>query len=150
MATNGIEVINRYNRLKADAGNHMARWEKMAPYIAPSRVGILTKLADGSKQTSGVYDSTTMMAAELMAMFIAGHIINPSQRWLGYEMDNADDEVNEWLEECRDIDLKNRSASLFYAEGPESLIDYGGFGTGCLMHEEIPQTENKTRQGFRG
>jgi hypothetical protein len=150
----GPEIVQRYLRKKNDRANHDDRWERMAPYLAPSRMGILGQYTEGSKQSIGVYDSTTMMAAETMAMFIAGHVINPSQQWFGYRMRDseagASDAVREWLEECRDRTLKRMSASLFYAEGPESLIDYGGFGTGFLMTEEAPQPVNRTLQGFRG
>src|SRR5437899_9736197 len=127
-----------FDRLKAKRGMHDARWERMAPFLAPSRVGINYRNVEGEKQTRGVFDSTTMMAAELMAMFIAGHIINPSQQWFGYRMRTEtedNDSIQEWLEECRDLTLKRLSSSIFYAEGPESLIDYGGFGTGCLLLE---------------
>jgi len=154
MPANGTEVIQRYVKKKAERANFDIRWERMAPFIAPSRIGIIRKRSEGVKQTQGVYDSTTMMAAETMAQFIAGHIINPSQQWHGYTMrdtsvqDNG--QIREWLEESRDRTLKRMSASLFYAEGPESLIDYGGFGTGFLLTEEAPQPSNRIIRGFRG
>ena len=154
MPVDGPSIVKRYERKKNERSTFDARWERMAPFIAPSRAGITTEFAAGDTQTRGVYDSTTMLAAETMAMFIAGHIINPSQRWHGYEMRDAtvgsSDEVREWLEECRDRTLKRLGASLFYAEGPESLIDYGGFGTGFLLTEEAPQPVNRTLRGFRG
>ena len=154
MPADGTAICKRYEKKKNERSTFDARWERMAPFIAPSRVGITTEFSVGDTQTKGVYDSTTMLAAETMAMFIAGHIINPSQRWHGYEMRDAtvgsSDEVREWLEECRDRTLKRLGASLFYAEGPESLIDYGGFGTGFLMTEEAPQPVNRTLKGFRG
>ena len=154
MAANGEDLVKRYDRLRGDRANFDERWERMAPFIAPSRIGITTQYAPGEKQTHGVYDSTTLMAAELMAMFIAGHIINPSQQWFGYRLRDprlrASGNVKAWLEECRDITLKRMSSSLFYAEGPESLIDYGGFGTGFLLVEEAPQPSNRTIRGFRG
>lgn len=154
---NGPEIVKRYLKLKGERAQFDERWERMAPFIAPSRIGIITQYSPGTKQSTGVYDSTTIMAAETMAMFIAGHIINPSQRWHGYSMRTervegygGQDAINEWLEECRDRTLKRLGASLFYAEGPESLIDYGGFGTGFLLTEEAPQPVNRVLQGFRG
>ncbi len=154
MAADGQAVIKRYDKLNGEGGNHRARCQRMAPYIAPSRVGSLELGAPGQPQNVGVYDSTTMQAAELMAMFIAGHIINPSQRWFDYEMENSEDNkvdsIREWNEECRDVTLKYAGSSMFYAEGPESLIDYGGFGTGFLLCEEAPQPTNLTMKGFRG
>ena len=156
MAANGRELIQRYDRLVGRRANYDWRWDRMAPYVAPSRVGILTGHSEGDKQTRNVYDSTMMMAAELMAMFIAGHIINPSQQWHGFQMRNfldpdVDmDPVNEWLEECRDRTLKRCATSSFYAEGPEAMVDYVGFGTGWLLGEEAMQPIHKTLAGFRG
>lgn len=154
MAADGTDIVKRYDRLVNEASTFRDRWERMAPYIAPSRLGMFTSPVPGQKQTGKLYDSTTLMAAELMAQFIAGHIISPSQRWLDYRMReptlNADDEVREWLEECRDRFLDQVASSLFYAEGPESLIDYVGFGTGLLFVEELPQPPNLRLDGFRG
>lgn len=154
MPTNGPDLIARYTRLKGERANFDARWEAMAPFIAPSRVGIISQPSPGEKQTRNVYDSTMMMAAELCSMFIAGHVINPAQQWFTYRMrdPNMDrvDAVKEWLDECRDRTLRRLSSSMFYAEGPESLIDYVGFGTGFLLVEELPQPEHQTMEGFRG
>lgn len=153
MAADGNRIINRYDRLNSEYGPHRARHQRMAPFIAPSRVGA-TREGPVMNIMSGVYDGTSMQAAELMAMFIAGHIINPSQRWFDYEMKqrqfNKIDSIREWNEECRDITLKHVASSMFYAEGPESMIDYCGFGTGFLLGEEAPQPINRTIKGFRG
>lgn len=153
MPADGHAIIKRHDKLDGESGPYKARCQRMAPYIAPSRLGSLQQ-STGQPQNLGVYDSTTMQAAELMAMFIAGHIINPSQRWFDYEMEqpemNKIDSVREWNEECRDITLKHCSSSMFYAEGPESFIDYAGFGTGFLLAEESPQPSNLNLKGFRG
>ena len=154
MPANGPDIVKRNECLKNERFNYDDRWEAMAPFIAPSRKGIITRFTPGEKQTQGVYDSTSMMAAELMAHFMAGHIINPAQQWATMKMRqpqfNEVDEVREWLEETRDRMLRRFASSSFYAEGPESLIDYGGFGTGALLTEEMPQPSNGVIQGFRG
>lgn len=154
MPADGPKIIARYLLQKSRRHNFDERWEAMASFIAPSRLGIITNRSPGDKQTRGVYDSTGMMAAETMAMFMAGHIINPSQQWFGFQLRDLEvgrsEEVREWLEECRDRTLKRLGASLFYAEGPEALIDYAGFGTGFLLTEEAPQPSNRILQGFRG
>ncbi len=151
----GTELIQTYNRLVAEAANHRDRWERMAPFLAPSRIGITTQFVDGAKLSTGVYDSTMLMAAELMAQFIAGHIINPGQKWGGYTKRNIADQsiadpINEYLEECTDLTLKRAAASSYYAEAQECLIDYVGFGTGSIAGEEAPQPVNRTIRGFRG
>lgn len=156
MAADGTRRIKIYNERVAACGANHQRWEKMSPFIAPSRVGIGQSASTGDIQTRGVFDSTTLMAGELMAQFIAGQIINPGQTWFNYTpytpLDNKrdNDEIIEWCEECRDRTLRRHGTSFFYAEGTECLIDFVGFGTGALFCEEAPQPINTTIRGFRG
>lgn len=154
MSADGAVITKSYKKKKDNRSQFDEQWERMAPYLSPSRAGINKFTSPGDKQTRGVYDSTGMLAVETHAHFIAGHIINPSQRWFSYRLRDRnfrdDEQIVAWLEECRDITLDNYTASLFYAEGPESLVDYSGFGTGYLICEEAPQPVNKTIKGFRG
>lgn len=154
MAADGKSLITRYETLKNEAGLFRTRWEFMAPYLAHSRVGIVIKYAPGSKLNPNVYDSTSEMAAELMAQFIAGQILNPAQVWGSMRMrdpsQRESDAINEWLEESTHRMLAQFADSMFYAEAPETLIDWGGFGTGYLTCEELPQAVNRHKTGFRG
>lgn len=154
MPANGPDIIKRYDRLKGEAATHFSQCDAMAPYLAPSRVGVLTKQSPGEKQNRNVFDSTSMMAAELMANFVSSIVINPAQPWGSMSMRHprvqGNDDVQEWLEECRGRMMKHLAASMFYAEGPEAMIDWGGFGTGFLLMEEQPHQEHKKQKGFRG
>lgn len=153
-ATKGVEVVQRYDRLKSVNATHFTRCENLAGFIAPSRLGMMGDYSIGANRTRQLYDSTTLMSAELMAMFIMGHSINPASRWMGWQMPHPatahDDETNEWLEECRDRFLDQVGRSFFYAETPEAAIDLVGFGTGCEFMEEAPQPDNYIKRGFRG
>lgn len=154
----GKEIIRRYNSLRNAAATHFSRCEQMAPYIAPSRGGITAARAPGADQTQDVYDSTTMFAADLLAKYIAGEVINPAQRWHRWKLRKPKhaperSEADEWIEECTDIAFKERANSNFYAEAPEMLVDYGGFGTGCLMGDERKRyrdDDKRAERGFRG
>lgn len=154
MPQHGPDIIKRYDRLVNEAQNHRQRAEEMAPYIAPSRVGITSSRSPGQKLNPNTFDSTGLMAAELMAMFVSGSIMNPGQQWGSHSMRDPrlrqDDAVQEWLEECRDRMLREFAASMFYAEASESLIDWGGFGTGFCLLEEQPVASHVSRPGFRG
>lgn len=156
MAADGQKLIKEYDVDIQQRAPHMSRWERMAPFVAPSRSGMTFSgnPLPGQAQSLGVFDSTTLLAAELMAQFLAGQVMNPTQRWLEYEPDEpdiaAEDEAKEWCEESRDRTLKRLSQSLFYGEATEVLTDYVGFGTGLLISEEKPQPVNETIRGFRG
>lgn len=133
---------------------HDARWEAMAPFISPSRVGITTPRADGAKQTTGVFDSTGMMAAEMSGNFIAGSLLNPGQQWGAHRFQRVPgvdaDELREWEDESRDRMLSEFANSMFYAETAEGFTDWVGFGTGFVLMEEMPQLPHEVRKGFRG
>lgn len=156
MPANPKEIVSTHKKMIAKRSTNSDRWERQAPFIAPSRVGITSDFSPGQKQTGGVYDSTNMMSAELLAHFVAEHLINPTQQWINYTSpisndENIDlDEAREWCEESKDRSLSRLGASLFYAEGPESLIDWCGFGTGWMIGEENSQPINETIKGFRG
>jgi len=154
MPANGKALIDRYDKLVQAASTHRTRWEAMAPYLSLSRVGITTKFEPGQKLNPYVWDSTSLMASELMAQFVASNTISPAQQWFSLRMRNlnlrGNDAINEWLEESRDRMLAQFSRSMFYGEGVESLIDWGGFGTGFLLVEELPPSINRRTEGFRG
>jgi hypothetical protein len=154
MPANGPKIVKRHETLRNEQFNFLERWDRMAPFIAPSREGIQTRFTPGTKQGRQVFDSSTMMAAEISAHFIAGHVINPGQQWMNLVMRQAEfnqiDAVREWLEEVRDRMLARFASSMFYAEAPEALIDYVGFGTANILLEELPQPPNEVIEGFRG
>lgn len=154
MPMQGADIVKRYTTLRDNASNHFARCELMAPHIAPSRVGIQSIRSPGTSQSSNVFDSTAMHSSELMAMFIAGSIMNPGQRWGRGSMrgllPRQDDAIMEWIEETDDRILREFSASMFYSEASEALIDWGGFGTGFLLMEEQSSAIHRSQSGFRG
>jgi len=148
------QILARLDALKNAASTHFKLCDDMAKYIAPSRVGMTAQRQAGDKQNREVFDSTSTMAAELMAQFVASYTINPAQQWANmkkrHPRQRSQDTINEWLEECRDRMFQQLSNSMFYAEGVEAKIDWCGFGTGFLMREERPQPVNGTIKGFRG
>src|SRR5205807_5886574 len=87
LPANGVEIVKTYERWHNARRNFDWRWEQMAQYLAPSRQGIIIDYTPGVKQTQNLFDSTTLMAEDLFAMFLAGRIINPADRWLGFQME---------------------------------------------------------------
>ena len=154
MPADAKAILSRLDALKNASATHFKHCDEMAKYLAPSRVGMTSQRTPGERQTREVFDSTSTMAAELMAQFVASYTINPSQQWASMKVKHprqrSQDAINEWLEECRDRMFAQLANSMFYAEGVESMIDWCGFGTGFLMREERPQPVHKTIKGFRG
>jgi Bacteriophage head to tail connecting protein len=155
LAADGKAVMKRYEALRNSYATHFKLCDDMAPYFAPSRVGIGSQRTPGQSQVRSVTDSSGMAAAELMAQFIASNSINPSQQWGSMKLKpddstEVDDEAQEWFEDSRDRMLDDFAESMFYAEAPECLLDWGAFGTGCLITDEAPQPIHRSRAGWRG
>jgi hypothetical protein len=153
----GKQLIREYENGRAARANFERRWDFMAPYLSPSRVGILSKRSVGVDQMEGIYDATSIGAADLLAKFICGHTINPGQSWgkvrpqkePGAERDDEED----WADETSDRVLKALGNSNFYAEAPEMANDYVALGTGCLYGDERKEYRSdyeERRRGFRG
>lgn len=155
MPLEGKNIVRRYEKLRANRVNFENRWDKLAPFIAPSRYGIVTQFAPGANIMEDVYDSTGQFAADIMAKFIAGEIMNPAEQWAANIHGNKElrknDEVREWLEEVTEIQHEDLHRSNFYLEAPSSLVDWGGFGTASLFYAETPVLSNVPFQpGYRG
>lgn len=150
MPTDAKAISTRHDALKAEASTHWKHCEEMTEFMAPTRSGIISKRSPGQRQNRTTFDSTATAAGELFANFIASYTINPSQQWGGMRgKDLQDDEMQEWFEEARDLMLADFSNSMFYGEAPEMLVDWGNFGTGCMVSDELPFSAT-SRGGWRG
>src|SRR3990172_5348091 len=152
----GPEIMKRYERLKNDRANFDSRCERMAPFVSPSRAGVISIRAPGESQSQDVFDSTAIHANDILAKFISGSITNAASKWFSLRMRedelNEQDEIREWLDETRDRMHAALNRSNFYSDVFEMYLDYGGFGTGSLFCQETPLSVNAQRAntGFRG
>jgi len=150
MSTDAKATCKRHDALKSEASTHWKHCEEMTEFMAPTRSGIISKRSPGQRQNRTTFDSTATAAGELFANFIASYTINPSQQWGGMRgKDLQDDEMQEWFEEARDRVLTDFSNSMFYGEAPEMLVDWGNFGTGCMVSDELPFSAT-SQGGWRG
>ena len=98
------EIVDRYSKLKVLRGTWESHWQEIADYVLPRRADVTKKQARGSKRTELVYDSTAIHAAELLASSLHGMLTNAASPWFSLQFKDplldADDAVNEWLEEC--------------------------------------------------
>jgi hypothetical protein len=143
-------LIRRYDSLLQDSANFRNMWQDLADYIQPSKNTIVRKTAPGQKRTDRVLDSTAIVSNNRLAAFIAGSLTNMTIKWFSLKLDDEDlnnnQEVLRWLDRSRDVMLKWFRSSNFNTESQEVYRDLGGFGTGCLLHDEKPRRDN----GFGG
>src|SRR2546425_3286569 len=137
-----VDVVNRYNYLLDQRRLADILHQDLAQYIIPRKAQITYRLAPGAKQTSLLYDTTAVKANEYLASAMSGALTPNTMQWIALQMRfedlNREQEVREWLDQCRDILLSAINQSNFKAEAHEMYLDLGCFGTGCLLMEEIP------------
>lgn len=150
----GADIVSRYGVMRDRRANWDSRVDRMAPYYAPSRLGVVSERQPGTNVTPNVYDSTGIFASDICTKFFCGLLTNPASKWAGFrerrdEIANID-EVKEWLEECRDRMLASFGNSNFYAENYETVRDWVTFGTGSLFCREQDYPKTVPMRGFRG
>ena len=114
----------------------------MAAYMAPTRQLALLGTIAGAKITSLLFDSEGVTAPALLASSLHGNLSNPSTKWFTFEMRqpelNADNAVQDWLEDtARRVD-RCLSASNFHNQMGEFYLDLPVFGTAALLEEFTP------------
>jgi hypothetical protein len=157
MMADGKAIMRDYGNVRDHYANFLTRWDLQAPFIDPSRIGILGGTTPGQNQLRDVYDSTTMGANDLLSKFISSSTFSPGQRWgritaKRFSIGERDD-IDDWCDEVTEKMLKAIGASNFYAEAPDMTKDYTGFGTGSLHFDERKEyaSEYESRRGgFRG
>lgn len=150
----GRRVCDRYDAGVSYAANFRQRIDLLAPYIEPTRSGIMATHEPGAALMSRMYDSEGISSADLAVRHIGSILHSPGTKWFGLEDENeavnAEDEGREWYEDCRDRMLKQCSHGAFYPESYESDMDWVGFGTGLLRVEQNPMLIGREQFGFRG
>mgnify|MGYP003132480920 FL=1 len=133
------EIVDRYSKLKVLRGTWESHWQEIGDYVLPRRADVTKKQAKGSKRTELVYDSTAIHAAELLASSLHGMLTNAASPWFSLQFKDplldADDAVNEWLEECTHQMYMAFNRSNFQQEIHELYLDLITFGTGCMFVE---------------
>ena len=133
------EIVDRYSKLKVLRGTWESHWQEIGDYVLPRRADVTKKQARGSKRTELVYDSTAIHAAELLASSLHGMLTNAASPWFSLQFKDplldADDAVNEWLEECTHQMYMAFNRSNFQQEVHELYLDLIAFGTGCMFVE---------------
>lgn len=133
-------IVKAYNRLKGKRSTWEAVWQDLADYIIPNKANIARRSSPGAKTTVNLYDSTAINSCELLAANLHGTMTNPATVWFGLQMRDdelqADEEVQEWLEECAKRMMKALNQSNFNSEVQECFLDLVAFGTGCLYEEQ--------------
>lgn len=132
--------IKRCNKLKDERSNYNAWWEEIAKYCVPRKSGITVKKSSGEKFDTTVYDSTAIMALQILAAGLHGYLTNPSAKWFSLRTQNKalmdSRAVKIWFKEVEDEIFNTLNSSNFDQQVHEGYIEMSAFGTTALYLEE--------------
>lgn len=140
----GEKVVKRQEQLAADRSVWEEAWSELADYVLPRRADFQIKRLAGEQRVRAgkVFDSTPVLANEMLAAGLHSLLTNPDSDWFRLEMDdhaiNEIDAVREWLEDARRrMTLVFQTPSSGFAPAMHELyMDLGAFGTGCMLIED--------------
>jgi hypothetical protein len=130
----------RLQKAEGDRATWESHWQEVADYILPDRNDVTVQRSPGEKRNTQLFDSTGIMANELLAGSLHGLLTNPNTQWFGlttgiHTLDEEDD-VRFFLQEASRVILNIMNNSNFQTEVHELYLDLTSFGTACQFIEE--------------
>jgi putative lipase involved disintegration of autophagic bodies len=82
--TDAQKVIREYDRRKGERVNWDEYWEDLAEYFLPNKDNVYGYKLQGERKHNQLYDSTSIMALEMLASSLHGMLTNLVQFGLVY------------------------------------------------------------------
>lgn len=136
-------IIHRQNDMEKERYTYEEVWQECFDYIVPRKGEITTRETPGGKRGEELYDTTAIMANQLLAGALHSMLTNPALKFFGLTFgDPAIDDQPEnkkWLEEVVDRMHHVLSQSNFQTEIHETYLDLGAIGQACSFMGEHPK-----------
>lgn len=138
--SNAIDLIRRFEDLRARRASWEGHWQELAEHVLPRRADVSGPRTPGEKRTLRLFDGTAIEANELLAAGLHGMLTSPATQWFELALKDqalADDQaVHAWLDETARRMHAALNASNFQTEAHELYLDLGCFGTAAMFIEE--------------
>jgi len=137
------KLISRFQEVSGSRYNFESRWGDINKYVTPHRGDFTTKRTPGQKRVENIYDSTAVMANELLATTFLGGLLPASAKWFTLAIDDMvlaqDHEVRLFLEAATEkmLSIFNSPSSNFTPQNHELFIDLMGYGTSCIYVDTV-------------
>ncbi|BAQ86504.1 head-tail connector protein [uncultured Mediterranean phage uvMED] len=140
-----VLLMRRFDSLYQQRQVWESHWQEIADFVVPRKADVTKKRTDGDKRTELIFDSTAILASELLAASLHGMLTNASTRWfsLRYRDRNLinNDAAKEWLESVEDDMYMAFARSNFQEQIHELYHDLICFGTGVMFIESDPDLQ---------
>lgn len=140
MKEKGEKIVKEYGRMKGLRVNWDEYWEDLSEYFIPRKDNVYGYKIEGERKNNRLYDSTSLVALELLSSSLHGMLTNPSAIW--FDLSTGDDaldakkEVRQYLQDSVKIIIETLNQSNFQEEIHETYLDLSGIGTTVLQIEE--------------
>jgi len=158
------KILKIHNQMEGGRVNWDQHWYECAKYLIPRKDDVYGYMVAGEKKGNTLYDSTGIIANELLASALHGMLTNPSIQWFdlttGIDEIDKNENVRLWLQKAVKVIHQTLNNSNFQPEIHEVYIDQGALGTGILRIEEDdeldvrfharPIYEHYIKENFKG
>lgn len=143
---NPTDLVQRFNKIKADRTVVQQVWDEITDYVTPYRGRFFDKNLDESSiewsRAKKNYDSTASNAHATLSSNIHGAMTSPSLQWFTLrfrdEKLNKNNTAMKWLEDAATRVHYELVDSNFGLEVNETYQDICGYGTGVITLEDMP------------
>lgn len=139
----GARIVNRWDRMEMAAVNWKTHWQECYENIVPRKEDVIASRLPGDRRDSDIYDSTAVLANEMLAAALHGFLTNPESKFFeitfGDPKVDQQEDVKAWCQDAGDILFRILNNTNFQTEIYEIYIDLGSIGTACLYmgdHDE--------------
>lgn len=136
-------IVNRWDQLETSATNWKTHWQEIYENIVPRKEDVVSTRMAGDRRNSDLYDTTAILANEMLASALHGMLTNPETKFFeltfGDPKLDEDPEIKNWCQEVGDRMFRVLNNTNFQTEIYEIYIDLGAIGTACLFMGEHPE-----------
>ena len=144
----GLQIRERFDALQSQRETLDNTFEFIEKYVVPMRGEFfkpLTSMLEIDWRRREIFDSTAVVACDLLASKIHTNLTSPSIRW--FELHFSNEALNkehgavEWLQEVQETIWKALTDSDFNMEIAEVYLDLCSFGTAVMFEEELNEDQ---------
>lgn len=134
-------VLKSHSDLRGKRANWESHWMEVLDHVLPRKRNVFSFRSQpgGEKRNNRIFDSTAIMANQLLGSALQGMLTNPATQWLDLttgvpELDN-DSEVRGYLQKMARKILQVYNNTNFQNQINEVYLDLGSMGTAALRIE---------------
>lgn len=138
------QVVDEFDKLRSSRNNWDSHWQDVANYVVPRHKDDVfyqqRNASTGSKKRGQVFDSTAIVANQLLSSALHGMLTSPATPFFSLATGNTNldrqEDVRLWLQDTTERMHSVLNTSNFQTEVHELYLSLTSFGTSVMRMEE--------------